>query len=66
MRKHIEDCRMLMHCDIALNLLALFAYQGMNCDNTPCYVALHYWIKFTYLPTASRKVLCGLAVSRKP
>ena len=39
---------MLMHCDIALNVLALFAYELRQCA---LYVALHYWIKFTYLPT---------------
>ncbi len=49
MLTQIEDSRMLMHRDIALIVLALFAYELRQ--QFAFYVALHYWINSTYLGT---------------
>jgi len=40
MRTQIEDCRMLMHCDTALVVLALFAYELRQCDFLCCFALL--------------------------
>ncbi len=40
MRTHTEDCRMLMHCDTALVVLALFAYELRQCAFLCCFALL--------------------------
>ena len=52
MRTHIEDCRMLMQCDTALVVLALFAYELRQCAFLCCFALLDSGlILLTYLLT---------------